>query len=125
MEIDSPPGRDRRAAPAVDRLKMEEIALEQETDAASADRLARLRAELADRSEQLARSRARWESEKSGLNRVGELKEQIDDLRTEADELQREGGEESFRRAGEIEYGEIPRLEKELEQAAGGRADRA
>ncbi len=76
-----------------------------------------MRAELADRSEQLRALESRWESEKQGLNRVGEIKEQIDNLRTEADKFKRQGGEESFRRAGEIEYNEIPRLQKELEQA--------
>jgi ATP-dependent Clp protease ATP-binding subunit ClpB len=96
---------------------MEEFALEREQDAASADRLSTLRAELADRAEQLRALESRWESEKQGLNRVGEIKEQIDNLRTEADKYKRQGGEESFRRAGEIEYNEIPKLQRELEQA--------
>jgi ATP-dependent Clp protease ATP-binding subunit ClpB len=117
MEIDSSPIEIDELRRQVDRLKMEEFALEQEEDAASADRLTTLRAELADRSEQLRALESRWESEKQGLNRVGEIKEQIDNLRTEADKFKRQGGEESFRRAGEIEYNEIPRLQKELEQA--------
>ncbi len=117
MEIDSSPVEIDELRRQVDRLKMEEFALEQEQDAASADRLATLRAELADRSEQLRALESRWESEKTGLNRVGEIKEQIDNLRTEADKFKRLGGEESFRRAGEIEYNEIPRLQMELEQA--------
>jgi len=117
MEIDSSPIEIDELRRQVDRLKMEEFALEQEEDAASAGRLVTLRAELADRSEQLRSLEARWDSEKQGLNRVGEIKEQIDNLRTEADKLIRLGGEESFRRAGEIEYNEIPRLQMELEQA--------
>ncbi|MGI8701925.1 MAG: ATP-dependent chaperone ClpB [Nocardioidaceae bacterium] len=117
MEIDSSPIEIDELRRQVDRLKMEEFALEQEDDAASAGRLTTLRAELADRAEQLRALEARWDSEKQGLNRVGEIKEQIDNLRTEAEKLVRLGGEESFRRAGEIEYNEIPRLQKELEQA--------
>jgi ATP-dependent Clp protease ATP-binding subunit ClpB len=117
MEIDSSPIEIDELRRQVDRLKMEEFALEREQDAASADRLSTLRAELADRAEQLRALESRWESEKQGLNRVGEIKEQIDNLRTEADKYKRQGGEESFRRAGEIEYNEIPKLQRELEQA--------
>ncbi|MDX6297199.1 MAG: ATP-dependent Clp protease ATP-binding subunit ClpB [Nocardioidaceae bacterium] len=117
MEIDSSPIEIDELRRQVDRLKMEEFALEQEDDPGSRERLATLRAELADRSEQLRALETRWESEKQGLNRVGEIKEQIDNLRTEADKFKRLGGEESFRRAGEIEYNEIPRLQQELEQA--------
>jgi ATP-dependent Clp protease ATP-binding subunit ClpB len=117
MEIDSSPIEIDELRRQVDRLKMEEFALEQENDPASRDRLATLRAELADRSEQLRALEARWEGEKEGLNRVGEIKERIDNLRTEADKCKRIGGEEAFRRAGEIEYNEIPKLQQELEQA--------
>src|SRR5690348_5609457 len=81
MEIDSSPVEIDELQRAVDRLKMEELALEKETDPASKERLARLRTELADMSEKLAALNARWEREKSGLNRVGELKERIDEVR--------------------------------------------
>ncbi|MEJ7630563.1 MAG: ATP-dependent chaperone ClpB [Nocardioidaceae bacterium] len=117
MEIDSSPTEIDELRRQVDRLKMEEFALEQEEDIASAGRLTTLRTELADRAEQLRALETRWESEKQGLNRIGEIKEQIDNLRTEADKCKRLGGEEAFRRAGEIEYNEIPRLQQELEQA--------
>jgi ATP-dependent Clp protease ATP-binding subunit ClpB len=82
MEIDSSPVEIDELRRAVDRLKMEELALEHETDPASRDRLERLRRDLADRSEQLAALTARWEQEKAGLNRVGDLKAQLDDLRS-------------------------------------------
>jgi ATP-dependent Clp protease ATP-binding subunit ClpB len=59
---------------AVDRMRMEELALEHEDDDASRERLERLRRELADRQEELQALNARWEQEKTGLNRVGELK---------------------------------------------------
>ncbi|WP_374970743.1 ATP-dependent chaperone ClpB [Terrabacter sp. BE26] len=114
MEIDSSPVEIDELRRAVDRLKMEEFALEQETDPASRDRLERLRKDLADRAEELAALNARWEAEKSGLNAVGDLKARIDDLRTQADRLQREG---ELAAASKILYGDIPTLEKELASA--------
>ncbi len=114
MEIDSSPVEIDELRRVVDRLKMEEFALEQESDAASRDRLERLRKDLADRSEELAALNARWEAEKSGLNAVGDLKARIDDLRTQADRLQREG---DLAAASKILYGDLPTLEKELATA--------
>jgi ATP-dependent Clp protease ATP-binding subunit ClpB len=114
MEIDSSPVEIDELRRAVDRLKMEEFALEQETDEASRERLERLRKDLADRSEELAALNARWEAEKSGLNAVGDLKARIDDLRTQADRLQREG---DLGAASKILYGDIPSLEKQLAAA--------
>ncbi len=115
MEIDSSPVEIDTLQRQVDRMRMEELHLAKETDAASIDRLERLRAEMADKSEQLAALTARWEAEKSGLNRVGELKARLDDLRTQADRLQREANYEG---AARLLYGEIPALEKELAAAS-------
>jgi ATP-dependent Clp protease ATP-binding subunit ClpB len=115
MEIDSRPVEIDELQRAVDRLKMEELALSKETDPASVQRLAALRSELADKTEALDALNARWEREKSGLNRVGELKEKLDDLRTQADRAQREG---DFETASRLMYGEIPATEKALTQAA-------
>ena len=114
MEIDSSPVEIDELRRAVDRLKMEEFALEQESDDASRERLERLRKDLADRSEELAALNARWEAEKSGLNAVGDLKARVDDLRTQADRLQREG---DLGAASKILYGDIPALEKQLADA--------
>jgi ATP-dependent Clp protease ATP-binding subunit ClpB len=114
MEIDSSPVEIDELRRAVDRLKMEEFALEQETDPASRDRLERLRKDLADRSEELAALNARWEAEKAGLNAVGDLKARIDDLRMQADRLQRDG---DLAGASKIAYGDIPALEKQLAAA--------
>ena len=114
MEIDSSPTEIDELQRAVDRLRMEEMHLAKETDDASKERLARLRAEMADKQEDLAALNARWEAEKSGLNRVGELKARLDDLRTQADKAQREGDYES---ASRLLYGEIPAAERELSQA--------
>jgi ATP-dependent Clp protease ATP-binding subunit ClpB len=115
MEIDSRPVEIDELQRAVDRLRMEELALTKETDEASKERLARLRAELADLTERLDALNARWEREKSGLNRVGELKEKLDELRGQAERAQRDG---DFEVASRLLYGEIPALEKELEVAA-------
>ncbi|WP_299446324.1 ATP-dependent Clp protease ATP-binding subunit [uncultured Phycicoccus sp.] len=114
MEIDSSPVEIDVLRRAVDRLKMEELHLAKETDEASVERLERLRADLADKNEELATLTARWESEKQGLNRVGDLKARLDDLRTQADRLQREGDYEG---ASRLLYGEIPALQAELEAA--------
>ncbi|MDQ0867101.1 ATP-dependent chaperone ClpB [Arthrobacter globiformis] len=115
MEIDSAPEEIDQLRRAVDRLTMEELALQGETDAASVERLAALRADMADKKEQLASLNARWEAEKAGLNRVGDLKAKLDELRSTADKAQREGDLET---ASRILYGEIPALERELNAAA-------
>ncbi len=115
MEIDSKPVEIDELQRAVDRLKMEELALARESDAASGDRLVRLRRDLADRNEQLAALTSRWEAEKSGLNRVGELKKSLDELRMLAERAQREG---DLARASELLYGRIPALERELVDAS-------
>ncbi|MQA84167.1 MAG: ATP-dependent chaperone ClpB [Streptosporangiales bacterium] len=115
MEIDSRPVEIDELQRAVDRMRMEELALSKEDDAASRERLERLRAELADRQEQLNALVARWEREKSGLNRVGELKKRLDDLHGQAERAQRDG---DFETAARLMYGEIPATEKELAEAS-------
>jgi ATP-dependent Clp protease ATP-binding subunit ClpB len=114
MEIDSRPVEIDELQRAVDRMKMEELALAKEADQASKDRLERLRADLADRQEQLTGLMARWDREKSSLNKVGELKKQIDDLRGQIERAQRDADLET---ASRLMYGELPGLEKELELA--------
>ena len=115
MEIDSSPVEIDALRRQVDRLKMEELHLERETDDASRERLARLRKDLADRTEELAGLTGRWEAEKAGLNRVGDLKARLDEVRSHAERLQREG---DFAEASRLLYGEIPALEKELAAAS-------
>jgi ATP-dependent Clp protease ATP-binding subunit ClpB len=115
MEIDSSPVEVDELRRAVDRMKMEELALSRESDAASKDRLEKLRADLADRQEQLTALTARWEQEKSGLNRVGELKKRLDDLKGQAERAQRDGDYET---ASRLLYGEIPTLDAEIAEAA-------
>jgi ATP-dependent Clp protease ATP-binding subunit ClpB len=120
MEIDSSPIEIDELRRAVDRLKMEELALGQESDPASKQRLETLRKELADKSEELRGLQARWEHEKQGLDRVGEIKQRIDVLRTDADKALRDGDLET---ASRLQYAEIPALEKELVHAQEDEAD--
>ncbi len=120
MEIDSSPVEIDELQRAVDRLKMEELALNNESDEASKERLAKLRRDLADKEEELRGLTARWEKEKQSLNRVGELKERLDDLRVQAERAQRDG---DFDAASKLLYGEIPAVERELEEAAKAEAE--
>jgi ATP-dependent Clp protease ATP-binding subunit ClpB len=115
MEIDSSPVEIDELRRGVDRMKMEELALSRESDPASKERLGKLRADLADRQEQLTALTARWEQEKSGLNRVGELKKKLDDLKGQAERAQRDGDYET---ASRLLYGEIPTLDAEIAEAA-------
>ncbi|MDZ5077108.1 ATP-dependent chaperone ClpB [Nesterenkonia sp. HG001] len=127
MEIDSAPVEIDELRRVVDRLTMEEMALAEETDAGSAERLQVLRADLADKKEDLAELTARWEVEKTELNRSGELRVQLDDLRSQAEKAQREG---DLAEASRLLYGEIPQLEQKLadaeeqESSAGGQRSR-
>ncbi|BBA99082.1 putative ATP-dependent protease ATP-binding subunit [Actinacidiphila reveromycinica] len=114
MEIDSSPVEIDELQRSVDRLRMEEMALRNETDPGSVQRLDKLRKDLADREEELRGLTARWEKEKQGLNRVGELKERLDDIVTRIERAQRDG---DFETASKLMYGERPKLEEELEEA--------
>ncbi|MFJ3173106.1 ATP-dependent chaperone ClpB [Streptomyces sp. SID7760] len=114
MEIDSSPLEIDELQRSVDRLRMEELALRNESDPASIERLEKIRKDLADKEEDLRGLTARWEKEKQSLNRVGELKERLDDLRGQAERAQRDG---DFDTASKLLYGEIPTLERELAEA--------
>src|ERR1700689_4517626 len=120
MEIDSQPVEIDELRRAVDRMKMEEMALAKEADPASKERLEGLRADLADRQEQLTALVARWDREKAGLNKVGELKKQLDELRGQAERGQRGA---DFEAASRLMYGEIPTLERELAEASAAASD--
>src|SRR3954467_3280813 len=111
MEIESSPEEIDQLRRTVDRLKMEEFALEKETDAASADRLAKLPQDLADAQEELGGLEARWEREKASLEGEGEIRRALDQLRIEADKMLREGNLEA---ASKIRYESIPQLETKL-----------
>ena len=124
MEIDSAPEEIDVLRRQVDRLTMEELALEGETDPASVERLEALRAEKADREEELTALTARWDAEKATLNEAGDLRAKVDELRSLAEKAQRDG---DLAEASRLLYGEIPALEKQLEEAdrAAREADRS
>ena len=111
MEIDSSPVEIDVLQRQVDRLRMEELAVAKETDDASQERLRKIRAEIADKDEELRGLRVNWDAEKQGLDRIGEIKVLIDDLRAVAEKAQREG---NFEQASRILYAEIPTFEEEL-----------
>ncbi|MCR2813187.1 ATP-dependent Clp protease ATP-binding subunit [Microbacterium sp. zg.Y1084] len=114
MEIDSAPLEIDELRRHVDRLALEELALKKEKDAASKERLAALRENLAAEREKLAELQARWERERASLNRVGDLKTQLDAARVEAERAQREG---NLERASRLLYAEIPALERQVMEA--------
>jgi ATP-dependent Clp protease ATP-binding subunit ClpB len=114
MEIDSRPVEIDEVERLVRRLEIEEMALSKEEDAASKERLEKLRAELADQKEKLAELTTRWQNEKNALDVVRELKEQLETLRGEADRAERDG---DLAKAAELRYGRIPEVEKKLDAA--------
>jgi ATP-dependent Clp protease ATP-binding subunit ClpB len=111
MQVDSKPEELDTIDREIVRLKIEAEALKKETDAASQDRLIRLERELAELEERSAAITTRWRSEKDKLGRAAEIKKQLDDARTELAIAQRQG---QYQRAGELAYGIIPGLEKEV-----------
>jgi ATP-dependent Clp protease ATP-binding subunit ClpB len=120
MEIDSRPVELDQLQREVDRMRMDEMALAKEKDEASQARLAKLRADLADKQEELTALNARWERERGGLNRVGELKKRLDEAEAERERAQRDG---DLLRASILMYEEIPALNKEIEAASAAEAE--
>ncbi|KUI12918.1 ATP-dependent chaperone ClpB [Mycobacterium sp. GA-1285] len=114
MEIDSRPVEVDEVERLVRRLEIEEMALAKEEDDASKERLEKLRAELAEKKEELTALTARWQNEKNAIDIVRELKEQLEALRGEADRAERDG---NLERAAELRYGRIPEVEKKLDAA--------
>ncbi|MCB0915582.1 MAG: ATP-dependent chaperone ClpB [Actinobacteria bacterium] len=115
MAIDSSPEEIDTLQRQVDRMRMEEMALASESDEASKERLKKLQSDIADKDEALRGLKARWEQEKGALDRIGDLKIEIDELRVRADRAQRDG---DFEAASRLVYAEIPAKEAELEAAA-------
>jgi ATP-dependent Clp protease ATP-binding subunit ClpB len=111
MQVDSKPEELDSIDREIVRLKIESEALKKETDNASKDRLTRLAKELADLEERSAAITARWKAEKDKLGRAADLKRKLEDARNELAQAQRQG---AYQRAGELAYGIVPGLEKEL-----------
>jgi len=114
MEIDSSPVEIDELKRQVDRMKLEELALKREKDAASKERLATLREQLIGLEKELAALEERWARERSGLNRVGELKKQLDDAITQRDLAMRNA---DYTKASKLEYETIKRLERDIAEA--------
>ena len=133
MELDSSPEEIDELRRQVDRLKMEKSYLlgnpkndkaaekaEAELDDSAKDRLADLNQEIADKSEKLNGLKARWDAEKNGHNRIGDLRKKLDELRTQAEKYEREG---DLAKSSAINYGEIPAIQKEIAQAEKNEAE--
>lgn len=114
MEIDSSPVEIDTLQRSVDRLRIEELALKKEHDPASKQRLEKLREDLAGKESELGVLKRRWETERAGLNRIGELKGQLENIRMRAERAQREGNLEL---ASRLLYGELPGVQKQLAEA--------
>jgi len=114
MEIDSSPQEIDELERVVRRLEIEEIALSKESDAASQERLKDLRSELADQREKLGEMKARWENEKSEIDKVQHAKEELERLRNESEIAERDG---DYAKVSELRYGRIPELEEEVAEA--------
>ncbi|ANK93340.1 MULTISPECIES: ATP-dependent chaperone ClpB [Rhizobium] len=114
MQVDSKPEELDELDRRIIQMKIEREALKKETDVASADRLKRLETELTALEEEADALTARWQAEKQKLGLAADLKKQLDDARNELAIAQRKG---EFQRAGELTYGVIPDLEKQLVEA--------
>ena len=116
MEVESKPeeieGLDRR----IIQLRIEEQALQKESDQASMDRLEALRKELSELEQQSSELTTRWQNERDKIHAEGRIKEELDQARLELEQAQRAG---DLAKAGELQYGKIPELEKKLEEASG------
>ncbi|HVM06503.1 MAG TPA: ATP-dependent chaperone ClpB [Acidimicrobiales bacterium] len=114
IEIDSVPMEIDVVERRMRQLEIERVALEQETDAASAERLAKLDEELANLREQADAMRAHWQAEKDAIAEIRALKEALETARTDVERHEREG---NYERAAEIRYGQLPELERKVEEA--------
>lgn len=116
MEVESKPEEIETLDRRIIQLKIEREALKKETDAASKDRLVNLEGELANLEQQSSELTQRWQAEKDKIGAEAKLKEQLDAARIALDQAQRSG---DLAKAGELSYGTIPQLEKQLEAAQG------
>ena len=114
MELDSMPTEIDQLERQVMQLEMEKQALKKEKDAASKDRLGKLEKELADLKEKAGQLKAQWQKEKQEIGKSQKVAEQIEQLKTELEQAQRKG---DLHRASEIQYGKLPELQSQLEEA--------
>jgi ATP-dependent Clp protease ATP-binding subunit ClpB len=116
MEVESKPEEIENLDRRIIQLKIEEMALAKESDQPSRDRLAALRDELANLEQQSSELTTRWQNERDKIATEGKIKEALDAARIELEQAQRQG---DYAKAGELTYGRIPELEKQLEEAQG------
>ncbi|WP_380783087.1 ATP-dependent chaperone ClpB [Sphingomonas sp. R86520] len=116
MEVESKPEAIETLDRRIIQLKIEREALKRETDDASVDRLDTLEGELVNLEEQSAELTTRWKGEKDKINAEARVKEQLDAARLELEQAQRSG---DLAKAGELSYGTIPGLQRQLDEAAG------
>jgi len=116
MEVESKPEEIENLDRRIIQLKIEEMALAKETDQASRDRLDALREDLANLEQQSAELTTRWQNERDKIQAEGKIKEQLDAARVELEQAQRVG---DLGKAGELAYGRIPELERQLAEAQG------
>jgi ATP-dependent Clp protease ATP-binding subunit ClpB len=116
MEVESKPEEIESLDRRIIQLKIEEMALAKESDQASRDRLANLRDELANLEQQSSELTMRWQTERDKIASESKIKEALDAARIELEQAQRSG---DYAKAGELTYGRIPELEKQLEEAQG------
>jgi ATP-dependent Clp protease ATP-binding subunit ClpB len=114
IEIDSLPQEIDEVERRIMQLEIERQALGRESDAESRERLQRLEEELANQRERSGAMKGRWQAEKAAIARIREKKGRLDQLKVELDRAQRTG---DLNRAAEIQYGQIPALQKEIEDA--------
>lgn len=114
MEVESKPEEIENLDRRIMQLQIEREALKKESDQASKDRLAALEADLANLEQQSAELTQRWQAEKDKIVGEAKLKEQLDAARIQLEQAQRTG---EYAKAGELQYGTIPTLEKQLEEA--------
>ncbi len=116
MEVESKPEEIETLDRKIIQMKIETLALDKESDAASKDRLATLKGELSNLEEQSASLTTRWQAEKDKIHAEAKVKEALDGARLQLEQAQRAG---DLAKAGELSYGTIPALEKQLADAAG------
>jgi ATP-dependent Clp protease ATP-binding subunit ClpB len=114
MEVESKPEEIENLDRRIIQLKIEREALKKEQDKASKERLAKLEEELANLEQQSAELTQRWQAEKEKISAEAKIKEQLDAARLELEQAQRAG---DLAKAGELQYGRIPALEKQLADA--------
>ena len=116
MEVESKPEEIENLDRRIIQLRIEEQALQKETDTASKDRLENLRKELSELEQQSSELTTRWQNERDKIHAEARIKEDLDQARIELEQAQRGG---DLQKAGELQYGRIPELEKKLAEASG------